>query len=705
MNFKKSVNMNRGSAFLAIIFLILFIVILFRFLYIMVTGSIDGVNLVENKERRITKEGILEGKKGEILTRDGEKIAIDSQVYTIIGVLNKKDPNHIKDIPDTASKLAKVLETDAKEIEQLLSDSKAYQVELGKIGRNITFSQMKEISDLELPGIIFSPDIRRTYPLGDFSSHIVGITDFDGKGISGIEKEYANKLSGTDGYINKKIDGFRGWGYELPQEESESKPPQNGNNIHTTLDTNIQTILEDSMNQVVKEYNPGKIIGIVMDPKTGEILALSNRPSIYPNEQNEVNYLNYALSSSFEPGSTMKIFTLAAAINEGVYNGNEKYKSGSIEVTGTLIHDHKKEGWGTITYDKGVQLSSNVAFTILAKDKLGFDRFYHYLQEFGFDKKTGIDMGDETLGKFVYEFPLEKATTSFGQGSTFTPIQLVTAASSIANDGKMMKPYVIKKFTDENGKTLKETQPKVLNKPISAETAKQTRELLTSVVTDGTGSHFQLNDFQVAGKTGTAQIPDGNGNYQVGRNNYMFSFLGMAPADDPRLIVYVAVEQPNLKSDQVGADPVSEIFNAVMDYGLKKLNATSDVDKNKSNTDELTPIIVDSSKDKLVKYTVSSLKEKGVEPIILGKGEKVVETAPIEGTELLKGSKVLIKTEGKMVMPDISGWSFSDVMKLISLTGLEFQHEGNGFVTSQSIAAGKEIKEGNKLSVKLEKNR
>ncbi|PMC39087.1 penicillin-binding protein [Bacillus sp. UMB0899] len=704
MEFKKLANMNRGSAFLAIIFLSLFLVIFFRFVYIMVTGSIDGVNLVENKEARITKEGILEGENGEILTRDGEKIAVDSQVYTIIGVLSDKAPNHIKDIPNTAKQLAKVLDTDPEEIEQLLSDSKAYQVELGKIGRNLTFSQMKEISDLELPGITFAPDIRRTYPLGDFSSHIVGITDFDGKGISGIEKEYSKELLGTDGYIKRKIDGFNGFGYELPQEETESKPPQNGNNIYTTLDMNIQTILEDSMNSVVQKYNPEKIIGVVMDSKTGEILALSNRPSIYPNKENEVNYLNYAMSYPFEPGSTMKIFTLAAAINEGVYHGSEKYKSGSIEVTGELIHDHNDNGWGMITFDEGVQRSSNVAFTILAKDKLGFDQFYHYLQEFGFDKKTGIELSNEEKGEILYKYPVEKATTAFGQGSIFTPLQLVTAASSIANDGKMMKPYIIKKMTDENGKTLKENEPKVTNKPISAETAKKTRDLLASVVTDGTGSYFQLKDFQVAGKTGTAQIPDGQGHYQVGRNNYIFSFLGMAPAKDPRLIVYVAVEKPNLKADQVGANAVSEIFNPVMDYGLKTLNATSDVNNTKSNSIEETSITMSTYKDQSVKNTISTLKEKGLDPIVLGKGEKVVQTDPNEGTELLKGSKVLIKTDGKTVMPDIIGWSLSDVMKLGSLTGLEIEHEGNGYVTSQSIPKGKETK-GKKLSIKLESKR
>jgi penicillin-binding protein 2B len=688
MKFNKSINMNRGSSILSIIFLVLFIIILFRFLFIMITGTVDGVNLVENKEMRITKKGILEGKRGEILTREGEEIAVDSQVYTIVAILNKENSNHIKDITLTAQKLSKVLDTDSKQIENLLSDKDAYQVELGNIGRNITFTQMQEISEMDLPGIIFTPVIKRTYPLGDFASHIVGITNFDGEGISGIEKEFSEELIGTDGYIKEKVDGS---GFRLPTEDVVSKPPTNGNNIYTTLDMNIQSILENSMNRVIDEYKPEKIVGIVMDSKTGEILALSNRPSIYPSKEDEVNYINYAVSYPFEPGSTMKIFTLAAAINEGVYKGTEKYKSGSIEITGETIRDHNDVGWGVITYDEGVQRSSNVAFANIAKDKLGFDRFYNYLQDFGFDKTTGIDLSNEAKGKILYNYPIEKVTTSFGQGTTVSPIQLVTAASSIANNGKMMQPYVIKKITDKNGKKIKGNLPKVTNTPITADTAKKTRELLSSAVTDGTGTYFQLKDFRVAGKTGTAQIPDGKGSYQTGRNNYIFSFLGMAPADDPRLIVYVAVEKPNLRADQVGANPVSEIFNPVMDYGLKKLGANTESSESKENNTQTSTVTLQSYENKSVKNTVNSLEDAGLAPIIVGNGDTVVETSPAKGTELVKGSKVLIKTSGKSTMPNIKGWSLSDVMKLSKLTGLKIEHQGNGFVSTQSISQGEEI--------------
>ncbi|MDQ0229308.1 penicillin-binding protein [Metabacillus malikii] len=701
MKLKKSPFMNRGAGILSLLFLGFFIVILARFFYIMVTGNIHGVNLVDTREKLITNQELLEGKNGDILTRDGSVIATDSHVYTIAAIINQNSDNHVKDIPKTSEKLASVLDVDKEKIEQMLTENKnKYQVELGNIGRNVSFSQMKEISEMELPGIVFTPDLKRIYPFGDFASHVVGITNFDGEGISGIEKQFSKDLAGKDGYIKVKNDKQ---GLRLPTEEIESKPPVNGHNIVTTLDTNIQTLLDDSMNQVIEEYAPEKIIGIVMNAETGEIVAMSNRPSIYPNENGEVNYLNYGISYPFEPGSTMKIFTLAAAINDGVYNGKEKYKSGAIEISGETIHDHNDEGWGTITFNKGVELSSNVAFTIIAKDKLGYERFYEYLHEFGFDSKTGIDLSSEENGKLLNNYPIEKATTSFGQGSIVTPIQLVTAASAIANDGKMMKPYIIKGITDEKGKTVKEFTPSVINAPITAETALATRKLLTSVVNDGTGTLFQLNDYQVAGKTGTAQIPDGKGKYQTGRNNYIFSFLGMAPVDDPKLVVYVAVEKPNLKPDQIGAQPVSEIFNSVMDYGLKKMDATADKGKVIGEKQKSATIKLPNYESHQVSETTKAIKENGLTPIIIGRGTEVVETFPGKDTELMEGSKVLIKTTGEPTMPNLNGWSLADVMKLGKIANLKVTHKGEGFVNMQSIAPDEVIKDKT-LSISLTKS-
>jgi len=700
----KSSDMNRGSSILSLLFLGLFIIVLARFIFIMTTGHIHGVNLIDSKEKLITNKETLKSTRGEILTREGQKLAVESQVYTIVAILSKENPNHVKDFSLTAEKLANVLKADSKKIKELLTHNKtAYQVELGSLGKNITYTQMQEINKLKLPGIVLVPEMKRLYPFGDFASHVVGITNFEGDGIAGIEKEYSKLLSGKDGYIEEKVDGFLNSGLRLPSDSTASKPPTNGNNIVTTLDMSIQTVLEDSMNQVNEKYHPSKMIGIVMDPRTGEVLALSNRPSIYPNKDDEVNYINYAISYPFEPGSTMKIFTLAAAINEGVYNGSETYKSGSINISDETISDHNDYGWGTISFDKGVQLSSNVAFTILAKDKLGYEKFYSYLQKFGFNNTTGIDLNNEKKGKILNSIPIQKATTSFGQGSTVSPIQLVTAASAIANDGKMMKPYVIKKVTNEKGKTIKEKAPEVINTPITKDTATKTRSLLASVVNDGTGKNFALEDYQVAGKTGTAQIPDGNGGYQTGRNNYIFSFLGIAPVQDPKLIVYVAVEKPQLAPNQVGSNPVSEVFNPVMDYGLKKLDATSDKGK-EAKPKKATKILKDYE-SKSVKESVDELKEQGLNPIIVGKGDKVVATSPQKGTELINGSKVLIKTNGDLIMPNILNWSHREVMELSTLTGLEVDYEGSGFVTSQSIKHGEKIGNG-KLKVTLkEKNK
>ncbi|MDQ0229035.1 penicillin-binding protein [Metabacillus malikii] len=698
----KSSNMKRGASILSLLFLGCFLIVLARFIYIMATGHIHGVNLLEGQEKVVTASETIKSTRGEIRTREGKKLAVQSQVYSIVAILSKKNDNHVKDISHTAEKLSGVLNADTSKIEALLTkDKNAYQVELGKIGKNITITQMQKISKLKLPGIVLIPEMKRTYPLGDFASHIVGLTNFEGEGIAGIEKQYSPQLTGEDGFIKQKVDGFINSGLSLPSDATTSKPPKNGNHIITTIDRNIQTVLEDAMNQVINNYQPEKIIAIVMDPKTGEIVALSNRPSLYPNKENEVNYLNYAISYPFEPGSTMKIFTLAAAINEGVYNGNEQFKSGSITISGETIHDHNDHGWGMITYDKGVQLSSNVAFTIIAKDKLGFDKYYDYLHDFGFTSTTGIDLSGEKKGTLLKAYEIEKATTSFGQGSTISPIQLVTAASAIANDGKMMRPYVIKQVMNDEEEVLKEKVPEVTGTPISKEAALETRNLLATVVNDGTGKKFQLAEYEVAGKTGTAQIPDGNGRYQTGRNNYIFSFLGMAPVQDPKLIVYVAVEKPQLAADEVGANPVSEIVNPVMEYGLKKLDATADKGTKKVTKIDVASVSLENYENKPVTDAVEELKKTGLEPIVLGNGKKIIETSPAKGEQVLNGTNILLKTDGAMIMPDLKNWSLREINQFSRFTGLEVQREGNGFVTSQSIKPGAKVGDG-VLKVKLE---
>lgn len=713
---KKQPYMNAGAAILFGIFGLLFFVLLFRYLSIQITGEVDGQPLAAKAQQKYSREGNLAALRGVIYDRNGSVIAEDTNAYTLVAILDKKmttnpkKPQHVKNPDKTAKEMAKYLDMDESEIYSILSKgikNDKFQVEFGKAGRDITHQTKKKIEDLKLPGITFIRDSKRFYPNGIFASHLVGYADrIEQKdksittiGKMGIEKTLNDELTGKNGKINFETDL---WGYILPDGKEKITPAQNGNDVYLTIDQKIQTFLEDAMNKVAKEYKPQKIIGIVADPKTGEILAMGQRPSFHPitKEGIDKGWHNEAIETSFEPGSTMKIFTLAAAVQEKVFNPNETYQSGSYRVTNKdqAIHDHNGSGWGTITYLEGVQRSSNVAFAKIAKEKLGFETFREYLTKFGFDKPTGIDLPDETSGKIQFTYPIEKITTAYGQGTAITPMQQIQAATAIANGGKMVKPHVVEKIVNhDTGETIKTVAPEVVSTPISKETAKQVRDILETVVTSkkGTGSRYKIDGYSVAGKTGTANIPGPNGRYLQGADNYMFSFLGMAPKDDPKLIVYVAVQQPDLDGTGIGALPVSAIFNPVMKNSLHYLNIKpSTLEKAQLNK-------LSDFKGKSVDEAEKELKEKGVETVVIGKGTKVVRQLPESGTTVLEGEKVIIQTNGEKLAPDMTGWSLRDVMKIANIAGLKLNSKGKGYVTQQNIKPKTLMRNGDFLIVDL----
>ncbi|QIZ07355.1 penicillin-binding protein [Priestia megaterium] len=713
---KKQPYMNAGAAILFGLFGLLFFVLIFRYFSIQISGEVDGQPLAAKAQEKYSREGNLAALRGDIFDRNGGVIAEDTNAYTLIAILDKKmttnpkKPQHVKNLDKTAKELAKYLEMDQSEIYSILSKGKEnnkFQVEFGKAGRDITHQTKKKIEDLKLPGITFIRDSKRFYPNGVFASHLVGYADrieqkdktIKSIGKMGIEKILNDELTGKNGKLNFESDL---WGYILPDEKEKITPAQNGNDVYLTIDQKIQTFLEDAMNKVDKEYKPQKIIAIVADPKTGEILAMGQRPSFHPKTKEGIDkgWHNEAIETSFEPGSTMKIFTLAAAVQEKVFNPNETYQSGSYQVTkkDKAIHDHNYSGWGTITYLEGVQRSSNVAFAKIAKEKLGFEKFREYLTKFGFDKPTGIDLPDETSGKIQFTYPIEKITTAYGQGTAITPIQQIQAATAIANDGKMIKPHVVKKIVNhDTGETIKSTTPEVVSTPISKETAKQVRDILETVVTSpkGTGGRYKIDGYSVAGKTGTANIPGPNGRYLQGADNYMFSFLGMAPKDDPKLIVYVAVQQPDLDGSGLGALPVSAIFNPVMKNSLQYLNIQPSKSQ-KAQLNKLSDFI-----GKSVEATEKELKAKDIETVVIGKGTKVVRQLPESGTTVLEGEKVIIQTNGDKLAPDMTGWSLRDVMKVANIAGLKLNSKGQGFVTQQNIKPKTIMRNGDFLIVDL----
>ncbi|RDW17930.1 penicillin-binding protein [Oceanobacillus chungangensis] len=702
------------------LFVIAFIVLTGRFMYIQATGVVDGVSLDEWAKQKRTSSYPLHAERGKIYDNNGMTLAYDRPIFRMYAIVDKKHseksdtPRHVTNPEKTAESIAKVLEVETDDILTPLQngiENERFQVEFGSIANELSQQQRDEILELKLPGINFEKDSIRYYPNGMFASHIIGFareTEVQNEegikneitGIAGIENEMNDILGGKNGFISYQRDKYNN---RLLNPNEIIQEPENGNDVYLTLDQKIQTLVEDVLTEVDEEYNPKRLTAVVMNPKTGEVLAMSSRPSYNPNNPANVeNWYNDAVSTPFEPGSTMKMFTWAAAIEEGVYNGSEGFQSGSYRVNEKIvpIHDHNNgKGWGTISYDEGFERSSNVAAAKLVWEKLGADKYLEYLHAFDFDKKTGIDLPGEVAGHILYNWPLEKITTSFGQGTTLTPIQQMKAATAIANNGKMLQPYVIQKIVDStSGDIIEEKSPNVVGEPISKETAKQVLSLLEATVTseDGTSGRYELQDYSVGGKSGTAQIPNPKGGYLTGKENYIFSFLGMAPIDNPQLMMYVSVQQPELEATETGSMPVSFIFTNVMENALHYLN----IDPDKDSEDTVNLVEIPTLKNQKATDIAKNLTDQGATVTTIGNGSKIVSSNVQEGDKVLPQERIMLVTD-KPTMPNIIGWSVRDTLELAGLLKLQTEILGNGFAVTQNIKEGTPIKENDYLGIEF----
>lgn len=709
------------AGILIIFFVAVFLVLTGRFLYIQATGEINDISLEDWADEKRTSAYPLEAERGKIFDKNGMTLAYDRPTFRLYAIVDEayssdlEDPDHVTDPKETAEMLAPMLDMEEKDILDRLQsgiDEEQFQVEFGNAGKELSQQERDQIAELDLPGINFEKEALRYYPNGVFASHIIGFArdaereTGDGEivreitGEVGMEKEMDDLLSGQDGFISYHRDKYN---KKLLDPNEVIQKPEDGDDVYLTIDQKIQTLLEDTLSQVEQDYDPERMTAVVMDPKTGEIVAMSNRPSYNPNNPTNVeNWYNDVISNPFEPGSTVKMFTWAAAIEEGVYNGDEEYKSGTYRANEKIdpIHDHNNgEGWGAISYDEGFRRSSNVAAAKLLWEKLGAETYLEYLEAFDLDKETGIDLPGEVPGEILYNWPLEKITTSFGQGSTVTPIQQMKAATAIANDGKMLQPYVIQEVVNSStGEVIKEKSPNVVGKPISKETSDQVRNLLDSVVNgeDGTGEKYRLKDYTVGGKTGTAQIPNPDGaGYANGRENHLFSFLGMAPIDDPQLMIYVSVKQPELEIDESGSDPVAFVFNNVMENALHYLNIDPDKDEDYSVEHVTSPKLIGTDSSQ----TEEALHELGLKVTTIGSGEVVAANVQ-EGSKVLPNDRILLVTD-EPTMPNVMGWSLREVLGLADLVQLKIETFGNGYVVTQNIEAGTPLKKGDYLGVEL----
>ena len=516
-------------------------------------------------------------------------------------------------------------------------------------------------------------------------------------GMLGSEKIFDSYLSGKPGKTTFKQDI---WNYVLPK-SGNVVPAQDGDDVTLTIDKNIQIFVEDSLDMMVKRYKPKDIFAVVMDAKTGEILGSSQRPTFNPQTREGFGekWANDLYQNTYEPGSTFKTFGLAAAIEENQYDPKAKYESGEREIDGITISDWNDVGWGTITMSKGFQLSSNVLMMKL-QDKVGIDKMKTYYEKFGFGRSTQSLFDSEASGHISWNDELSQKVSSFGQSTTVTPAQMLQAESAIVNEGKMLKPYFVKSIKSQDNNNIYTGKKDITGQPISKSTAQKTMQQLYDVV-NGKEMHainYGLKDYKVAGKTGTAQVPDTEkGGYVQGANPYMVSFMGYAPAKDPEVIIYYGMSLAQKNDAEAYAQGVSKGYTPLMENTLKYLNVGSP-DKDNAKLIFNTPDVIGKKDDK----ASTEIENASLKPVQIGNGRTVTNQLPAKGTKLLADDKVFILTEGAKVMPDITGWSKRDLLMFSTLTGIEIQFKGNGYAINQSIDVNNPIKQGDKLTVELD---
>jgi len=390
-----------------------------------------------------------------------------------------------------------------------------------------------------------------------------------------------------------------------------------------------------------------------------------------------------------------------------VWPGNQTYQSGRYEIRNdsgrisATVHDWQSN-WGPITFNEGFSRSSNVAFSIVEDKYLGSKRFYNYLDRFGFTKKTGIDLPGESNSRLNFKWKTDQVMSSFGQASAVTAIQIIQAATAIANDGKMVQPYVIQKVVDPNdNKVVMQHDTKVVGQPVTKETAATVRGMMHDVVWSehGTGHNYQIENYDIIGKTGTAQLYK-NGKLLTGKDNYLFSFLGMAPQNDPKLIVYVAIERPHLKPQDTGSEPVAYVFKPVMENALQYMQVKPQLANAKGEKTEAKAIKMKQWVGKSMSEAESALTDEGLDVFTIGDGT-VQGQSLYEGLSVLPGTKIILVGQGLHQMPDVTGWSLTEVLQLSQVLGIHPKIQGNGFAVSQSPAKGSAVKQGMTLDVKL----
>lgn len=704
---KSHFNRNVVGRLLQISIAFVFLLFVGRFLYLSISKTIAGENISERVSNLYKRDEILKSVRGAIYDNSGNVIAEDSHSFTLYAILDKSSldykgkPMYVVDKKKTAEKLSTVIPLSEKKILKYLHPKhKAYQVEFGTAGSGISLATKKKIMAMHLPGIHFDETPSRLYPNGRFASHIIGIAQpFNDKknhsinliGTMGIEKYFNKVLSGKDGRRIALVDAGE---YQLPGGQHSYKAPINGNNIYLTIDSQLQIYLENLLDAVQNKYKPKALTAIVEDVKTGKIRAASQRPTFDPATRKGLNdnWRNILVQDSYEPGSVFKILSITAAIQEGKYNPKEYYRSGSITFNGSTIHDWNYTGWGAIPFEQAFPRSSNVGMSILV-NRLGRHTWRRYLDNYHIGKKTNITLPDENSGLINIHSQIDQAVTSFGQGINVNALQMMQVYSALANSGQMLKPQLVEKIVSSSGKVIKRYKKIKVGKPVySQETAQTTLKLMRDVVEKeyGTGMTYKIPGKSIAVKTGTAQIAGIHGGYLKGDRNYLFSVVGLTPADNPRYCIYITMKQP-----QIMSDPPETIMSLIFKPLINRVSVSSKVDMMGEQ------ITIPSVKGQSREQAVRLLEKMGLYVETIGSGNKVEAQSILANTKVNPNSKIIIFTGGIIRCPNMKGWTIKQVTQFANISKVKVEVLGKGKVYKQSRIPRSILNRNSKVKVEL----
>ena len=734
---RKSPAENRKivGKYISLLAVVLFAVFLVNFAVIIGSGSKFGTDLVKEakKVHQITRT--VPAKRGTIYDRNGVPIAEDATSYNVYAVIDKKYKSatgkilYVEDAQfnKVAEVFHKYLDMDEAYVKEQLSQPNLTQVSFGAKGNGITYANMmaikKDLKDASVEGIDFTTSPNRSYPNGQFASSFIGLAQLheneDGSksllGTSGMESSLNSILAGKDGIITYEKDRL---GNVVPGTEQVSQQTVDGKDVYTTISSTLQSFMETQMNAFQEKVKGKYMTATLVSAKTGEILATTQRPTFDADTKEGLTkdfvWRDILYQSNYEPGSTMKVMTLAAAIDNNTFPGGEVFNSSELKVADATIRDWDVNegltGGGMMTFSQGFAHSSNVGMTLL-EQKMGDVTWLDYLNRFKFGVPTRFGLTDEYAGQLPADNIVNIAQSSFGQGISVTQTQMLRAFTAIANDGIMLEPKFISAIYDSNNQSVRKSQKEVVGNPVSKDAASLTRTHMVLVGTDpvygtmhnhSTGKPTVTVPGQnVALKSGTAQIADEkNGGYLIGSTNYIFSAVSMNPAENPDFILYVTVQQPEHYSGiQLGefANPILERAVAMKD-SLNLQSTAKALDQISSQTSYAMPSIKDISPGDLAE----ELRRNIVQPIVVGTGTKIKESSVEEGTNLAPNQQVLLLSDKAEEVPDMYGWTKATAEAFSKWLNIELEFEGSGStVQKQDVRANTDIKDIKKITLTL----